>query len=106
MAEIPAETSDPRHDLVEEMRYALRLAEEREQSAKATIDRLKRQFAAHYSRLEERTKAAEKNAERAEVEAAEAEGRVSKSLQALRVLKARLTSGAPASESNRADVQD
>jgi phenylpropionate dioxygenase-like ring-hydroxylating dioxygenase large terminal subunit len=106
MAEIPAETSDPRHDLVEEMRYALRLAEEREQSARENIERLKRQFSAHYSRLEERAKAAEKNAERAEVEAAEAEARVGKSLQALRMLKSRLTSYAPGSESNRAEIQE
>lgn len=99
MPEAPADPPDPEHDLLEEMRYALRLAEERERSAKENIDRLKRQFAGQYTRLEERAKSAEKNANRAESDAAEAEDRVSKSLQALRLLRSRLTPYAPDSES-------
>jgi predicted nucleic acid-binding Zn-ribbon protein len=84
------------------MHYALRLAEERERSAKENIDWLTRQFAAQYSSLEQRAKSAEKNAERAEVEAADAEDRVSKSQQALRVLRCRLSPYAPDSESKGA----
>jgi hypothetical protein len=90
MPEAPADPLDPQHDLFEEMHYALRLTEERQRSAAENIDLAKRQFAAQYSRLEQRARSAEKNAERAEGEAAEAEGRVSKSLQALRILRSRL----------------
>src|ERR1700759_712759 len=105
MAEAPADPPDPEHDLLEEMHYALRLAEERERSAKADSDRVKRQFAAQFSRLEERAKSAEKNADRAEIAAAEAEDRVSKSLQALRVLRCQLTPWGPHSESRGAGSQ-
>jgi hypothetical protein len=90
MPEAPADPPDPQQDLIEEMHYALRLAEDRERSARQNIRRVKRGFATRYSRLEERAKSAEESAERAEVEAAEAEDRVSKSLQALRVLRCRL----------------
>ena len=90
MPEAPADPADPQHDLLEEMHYALRLAEERERGAKENIDRVKRQFATQYCTLEERAKSAEKNADRAEAEAAEAEDRVRKSLQALRALRSRL----------------
>jgi hypothetical protein len=102
MPEAPADPPDPQHDLLEEMDYALRLAGERERSAQENIDRVKRQFAAHYSRLEERARSAEENADRAEIGAAEAEDRVSKSLQALRSLRCRLTPYAPDSESEGA----
>src|SRR5436305_12818935 len=95
MPEAPPDRPDPQDDLLEEMRYALRLAKEREQSAKENIERLKRQFAAHYSTLEERAKSAEKTAERAEAEAAETEERVRKSLKALGLLRCRLTPYAP-----------
>jgi hypothetical protein len=95
MPEAPADWPDPQHDLLEEMHYALRLAEERERSAKENIARVKQHFATQYCRLEERAKSAEKNADRAEVEAAEAEDRVSKSLQALRVLRCQLMPYAP-----------
>jgi hypothetical protein len=90
MPEVPTHLPDPRHDLLEEMHYALRLAEERQRSAAENIDLAKRQFAAQYSGLEQRARSAEKDAERAEGKAAEAEDRVSKSLQALRVLRCRL----------------
>jgi hypothetical protein len=99
MPEAPADPPDPQQDLLEEVHYALRLAEERERSAKEDIDRVKRQLATQYSRLEERAKSAEKNADRAEVQAAEAEDRVGNSLQALRILRCRLTPAAPDSES-------
>ena len=102
MPEAPANPPDPQHDLLEEMHYALRLAEEREQSAKENTDRLKRQFAAQCSRLEERARSAEKNADHAEIAAAKAEDRVSKSLQALRVLRCQLTPYAHDSESKGA----
>jgi hypothetical protein len=102
MPEAPTDPPDPRHDLLEEMHYALHLAEERERNAKENMDRVKRQFAAHCARLEERAKSAEKNAARAEVGAADAEDRVSKSLQALRVLRRQLTPHAPDSESKGA----
>jgi hypothetical protein len=106
MPEAPADPPDPEHDLLEEMRYALRLAEERERSAKEDIDRVKRQFAVQYAGLEERTKSAEKNADRAEVEAAEADDRVSKSLQALRVLRCRLTPHPPDGESKVQTIEE
>jgi hypothetical protein len=105
MPEAPADPPDPEHDLLEEMRYALRLAEARERSAKEDIDRVKRQFAAQYARLEERTKSAEKNADRAVVEAADAEDRVRKSLKALGVLRCRLGPDAPEGKSKDSDHQ-
>jgi hypothetical protein len=92
MAEAPADSSGPEHDLLEEMHYALRLAGEREQSAKAEIDKTRREFAERFPGLEERARSAEKNANRAELNAASAEDRVNKSLQALRVLGFGLTS--------------
>jgi hypothetical protein len=92
MTEAPADPADPQRDLLDEMHYALRLAEERERSAKEETERLQRQFITHYSRLEERVRAAEGDALRAEVHAAGAEDRVNKSLQALRVLRCHLTS--------------
>jgi hypothetical protein len=109
MAEAPADPSGPERDLLEEMQYALRLAEEREQSAKAEIDRTRREFAERFPALEERARSAEKNANRAELKAASAERRVNKSLQALRVLRSGLTSyagqaegrGAATGEGNR-----
>jgi dsDNA-specific endonuclease/ATPase MutS2 len=88
------------------MHYALRLAEEQERNAKQTVDRAKRQFAAQYSRLEQRARSAEKNAERAEGKAAEAEGRVSKSLQALRVLRCRLMPYAPDGQAKARTVEE
>jgi hypothetical protein len=88
------------------MHYALRLAEERQRSANENIDRLKRQFATQCSRLEERAKSAEKNADRAEVEAAEADDRVSKSLQALRLLRCRLTPYASDGESKAWTIEE
>jgi hypothetical protein len=106
MPEAPADPPDPEHDLLEEMRYALGLAEERERSAKENIDLLKRQFAGQYTRLKQRTKSAEKNADLAEVEAAEAEDRVSKSLQALRLLRSQLTPYAPDSESKARTIEE
>jgi hypothetical protein len=99
MPETPTDPPDPRHDLLEEMHYALHLAEERERNAKENMDRVKRQFSAQCARLEERAKSAEKNAERAEVAAEDAEDRVRKCLQALRVLRCQLTPHAPDSES-------
>jgi hypothetical protein len=99
MPEAPADPPDPQHDLFEEMHYALRLAKERERSAKENTDRLKQQFAAQFLKLEERARSAEKNADYAEIAAAEAEDRVSKSLQALRILRCRLTPYAHDSES-------
>jgi hypothetical protein len=84
------------------MHYALRLAEERERNAKEDIDRVNREFARQCAWLEERAKSAEKNAERAELEAADAEDRVSKSLQALRVLRYQLTPYALDSQSKGA----
>lgn len=91
MAEAPADPSGPERDLLEEMQYALRLAEEREQSAKAEIDRTRREFAERFPALEERARSAEKNAHRAEFNAASAEDRVNNSLQALRLLRSGLT---------------
>jgi hypothetical protein len=73
------------------MQYALRLAEEREQSAKAEIDRTRPEFAERFPALEERARLAEKNANRAELKAASAEDRVTNSLRALRVLRSGLT---------------
>jgi hypothetical protein len=102
MPEAPADPPDPQHDLAEEMDYALRLAEDRERRAQKNLDWVKRQFGTRYSTLEERARSAEKIADRAEVEAAEAEGRVRKSLQALRVLRSRLVPYAPESESKGA----
>lgn len=92
MPEAPAELSGPQRDLFEEMHYALTLAEERERSATEDIDRLRKEFAAQCSRLEKHAKSAEKDAEHAELKAAEAENRVNKSLEALRVLRRRLAS--------------
>jgi hypothetical protein len=82
MTEAPAHPADPQHDLLEEMHYALRLAEERERSAKEEMDDLQRRFVAQYSSLDGRVRSAEKDAERAELNAAEVEDRVNKSLQA------------------------
>jgi len=90
MAEAPGDPFGPERDLLEEMRYALRLAEEREESAKAEIDRARREFAERFSGLEERARSAEKNANRAEHNAASAEDRVNISLRALRVLRSAL----------------
>lgn len=98
MPEAPAYPPDPQRDLLEEMHYALRLADERERSAKKVIEGAKRQFAGQYSRLQERAKSAEKNADRAEAEAEEAERRVSRSLEALRLLRCRLATGAAGDE--------
>jgi hypothetical protein len=94
MAEAPADPSGPERDLLEEMHYALRLAEEREQSAKDEIDRTRRQFAEQSPGLEERARSAEKNANRAELNAASAEDRVNNSLHALGVLRCGLASNA------------
>jgi hypothetical protein len=102
MAEAPADSSSPEHDLLEEMHYALRLAGEREQSAKAEIDRTRREFAERFPGLEERARSAEKNANRAELNAASAADRVKKSLQALRVLRSGLTSYAGQAEARGA----
>ena len=99
MAEPPTNSSGPGDDLIEEMRYALRLAAEREQSATEELERIKRQFAAQCSKLSERASSAEKNADRAELNAIEAEERKTKSLQALRMLRCRLTSLHVAQES-------
>jgi signal transduction histidine kinase len=94
MPEAPADPSDPQRDLLEEMQYALRLAEERERIAREEMDWIQRQFVAEYSELEERARSAEKNADRAELNAAAVEDRVNKSLQALRLLRCRLISHA------------
>jgi hypothetical protein len=91
MVEAPADPSGPERDLLEEMHYALRLAEQREESAKAEIDRARREFAERFPGLEERARSAEKNANRAELNAASAQDRVNNSLQALRVLCSGLT---------------
>jgi hypothetical protein len=99
MSEAPADPPDPQRDLLEEMHYALRLADERERSAKKAMEGVKRQFAGQYSRLQERAKSAEKNADRAEAEAEEAERRVSRSLEALRLLRCRLVHCTPGDES-------
>ena len=93
MTEAPAEPSDAQRDLLEEMQYALALAEQREGSAKHEIARLQRQLVAEYSTLKERVRAAEADAERAEMKAADLEERLGQSLQALRVLRCRLTQG-------------
>ena len=90
MTEAPADPADPQRDLLDEMHYALRLAEERERSAKEEMEHVQGRFLTQYSSLEERVRAAERDAERAEVHAAGAEDRVNKSLQALRVLRRHL----------------
>jgi signal transduction histidine kinase len=92
MPEAPADPSDPQRDLLEEMHYALRLAEERERIAREEMDWIQRQFVSEYSELEERARSAEKNADRAELNAAAVEDRMNKALHALRVLRCRLTS--------------
>ncbi|MEA2834193.1 MAG: hypothetical protein QOG66_2395 [Methylobacteriaceae bacterium] len=74
------------------MHYALRLAEERERIAREEMDWIQRQFVAEYSQLEECARSAEKNADRAEFNAAAVEDRMNKALHALRVLRCRLTS--------------
>jgi signal transduction histidine kinase len=74
------------------MHYALRLAEERERIAREEMDWIQRQFVSEYSELEERARSAEKNADRAELNAAAVEDRMNKALHALRVLRCRLTS--------------
>ena len=101
MPEAPANPPDPQDDLREEMQYALRLAEERERSAQERIGSVKRQFSKRYARLEERARLAERNADRAEIAAAEAEDRVSKSLQALGLLRRGLASVCAHNQSKR-----
>jgi hypothetical protein len=83
MTEAPGDAADPQRDLLEEMHYALGLAQERERSAKEEMDRLPRLFVTQYFSLEERVRSAEREAERAEVSAAGLEERVNKSLQGI-----------------------
>jgi hypothetical protein len=90
MPETVPDCAAPEHELLAEMRYALRLAEEREKSADEELGRLDLMFASRIAELAERAELAEKNAERAEIRAAEAEARMSKALEGLRLLRCRL----------------